>query len=315
MQRNDPELIEKSVYIQKRAVRRIGELIEDERKAGKLSKGARGSGSNQHRKVVRVDEKPTPTLADRGVNKNLADAARKAAAMPASKYEAETAKAIRIAIAASEGDKAVIREARAAQQKEKCQRREHRERELGAKQFALPDERFGVIVADPEWRFEPWSRLTGLDRSADNHYPTSCTEVIASRNVASIAADDAVLFLWATAPMLPHALVVMAAWGFNYVSQYVWGKDKIGPGYWNREKHELLLIGTCGNIPCPAPGTQWDSLITEPRGAHSAKPERFLEMIEVYFPHLPKIELNRRGPARPGWKAWGNEVITQQAAE
>jgi hypothetical protein len=28
-----------------------------------------------------------------------------------------------------------------------------------------------------------------------------------------------------------------------------------------------------------------------------------------------KAELNRRGPARRGWKAWGNEVITQQAAE
>jgi N6-adenosine-specific RNA methylase IME4 len=39
----------------------------------------------------------------------------------------------------------------------------------------------------------------------------------------------------------------------------------------------------------------------------SAKPECFLEMIEQYFPNLPKIELNRRGPARPGWDAWGNE--------
>jgi hypothetical protein len=31
-------------------------------------------------------------------------------------------------------------------------------------------------------------------------------------------------------------------------------------------------------------------------------------MIEEYFPTLPKIELNRRGPPRPGWHAWGNEV-------
>jgi hypothetical protein len=43
------------------------------------------------------------------------------------------------------------------------------------------------------------------------------------------------------------------------------------------------------------------------RGEHSAKPECFLEMIERHFPSLPKIELNRRGPARPGWDAWGNE--------
>jgi N6-adenosine-specific RNA methylase IME4 len=31
-------------------------------------------------------------------------------------------------------------------------------------------------------------------------------------------------------------------------------------------------------------------------------------MIEQYYPTIPKIELNRRGPPRPGWDAWGNEV-------
>jgi N6-adenosine-specific RNA methylase IME4 len=41
------------------------------------------------------------------------------------------------------------------------------------------------------------------------------------------------------------------------------------------------------------------------RGEHSAKPECFLEMVEEYFPTLPKIELNRRGPPRPNWDAWG----------
>ena len=29
------------------------------------------------------------------------------------------------------------------------------------------------------WRFEPWSRETGMDRAADNHYPTSSTDIIA----------------------------------------------------------------------------------------------------------------------------------------
>jgi N6-adenosine-specific RNA methylase IME4 len=69
-----------------------------------------------------------------------------------------------------------------------------------------------------------------------------------------------------------------------------------------------LLIGTRGKIPCPAPGTQWRSVIEAPIGKHSEKPECFLEMIEAYYPNLPKIELNRRGPARPGWDAWGLEA-------
>lgn len=48
--------------------------------------------------------------------------------------------------------------------------------------------------------------------------------------------------------------------------------------------------------------------LTAPVTGHSKKPECFLEVLEQYFPTLPKIELNRRGPVRPGWSAWGNEV-------
>lgn len=192
--------------------------------------------------------------------------------------------------------------------------RQTRERDLGFRQLALPDQKYGVILADPEWRFEPWSRATGMDRAADNHYPTSCTEIIAARDVPSIAAEDCVLFLWATVPMLPHALTVMAAWGFDYRSHVVWQKDRIGTGYWFRNAHEILLVGVKGNIPAPAPGTQMHSIIDGAVGAHSEKPECFLEMIEAYFPTLPKIELNRRGAARPGWDAWGNEAESAEAS-
>ena len=110
-----------------------------------------------------------------------------------------------------------------------------------------------------------------------------------------------------------QALELMAHRGFKYVSHYIWNKNKPGTGYWNRNKHELLLIGTRGRIPAPAMGTQWNSVIDAPVGRHSAKPEIFLEMIEGYYPNLPKIELNRRGPARAGWDAWGNEAV--EAAE
>ena len=75
---------------------------------------------------------------------------------------------------------------------------------------------FGVIYADPPWRFEPYTRDTGMDRAADNHYPTMTLDEIKALDVPSIAAEDCVLFLWATAPMLPQALEVMTAWGFTY---------------------------------------------------------------------------------------------------
>ena len=192
---------------------------------------------------------------------------------------------------------------------EKRERRAKREAELGERQRALPDRRYGVIYADPPWRFEPYSRITGMDRAADNHYPTSALEEIKGLAVGSIAAPDCVLFLWATVPMQPQAHEVMAAWGFAYKSSLVWVKDRVGTGYWSRNKHELLLIGTRGHVPAPAPGTQWPSAIEAPVGRHSEKPAVFYEIIERYFPTLPKIELHARGATlRPEWDVWGLEA-------
>jgi N6-adenosine-specific RNA methylase IME4 len=172
----------------------------------------------------------------------------------------------------------------------------------------LPDRRYGVIVADPPWRFEPWSRTTGMDRAADNHYVTQPLAAIKALAVPAIAANDALLLLWVTVPMLPHGLKVMAAWGFGYRSHFVWVKDRIGTGYWNRNRHELCLIGKRGRVAAPSPRRRMDSVLEAPRGCHSAKPEALLEIVERYFPDLPKIELFRRGPARPGWDAWGHEA-------
>ena len=189
----------------------------------------------------------------------------------------------------------------------KIYRRREREQKLAGKILALPEKRYGVILADPEWRFQPYSRDTGMDRAADNHYPTSVTEEIKARDVASIAAEDCVLFLWATVPMLTDALEVMKAWGFKYKSHFIWAKDRFGTGYWNRNRHELLLVGTRGDIPAPSQGTQFNSLIEAPVGEHSEKPAFAHEIVERHFPTLPKIELNAR-KGRAGWEAWGFEA-------
>jgi N6-adenosine-specific RNA methylase IME4 len=192
-------------------------------------------------------------------------------------------------------------------------RREGRERDLTARITALPSERFGVILADPEWDWKPWSQSTGMDRAASNHYPTSSVEAIKARDVASIAANDCVLFLWATAPMLVEALDVMASWGFAYKSNLVWSKVRVGTGYWARSAHEHLLIGTRGSVPAPAMGDQARSIFEEVARGHSQKPEIAYEIIESYFPTVPKIELNAR-VARPGWTAWGTLEGVEAAA-
>ncbi len=211
----------------------------------------------------------------------------------------------------------------------KKEARAARERTLGAKQCALPDAKFGFILADPEWDRTTRSPA-GRDRHAEQHYPVSSDEIIAARDVASIAADDSICALWCTDPH--RGVDVLRAWGFEPKSYFVWVKDIVelsveeclaadlshgryfkavgvaGTGFWNRDRDELLLIGTRGNPPCPAPGTQGESVWfaarprdDENRIIHSAKPECSLLWIEAHFPNMPKIELNRRGaPRRAG---------------
>jgi N6-adenosine-specific RNA methylase IME4 len=195
----------------------------------------------------------------------------------------------------------------------KQQRRAQLEAELATSILTLPDKRYGVLNADPGYRFEPYSRVTGMDRAVDNHYATSPTERIKAIEVASISAPDSVLFLWATVPMLKHALAVMEAWGFAYKSNFAWvktsrdGSLRLGTGYWSRNCHELLLVGTRGKIPAPAPGTQWPSVIHASVGRPSEKPAIFYELIETYYPNLPRIELFARA-ARAGFDRWGAEA-------
>jgi N6-adenosine-specific RNA methylase IME4 len=186
-----------------------------------------------------------------------------------------------------------------------------KEKALGKKQkmhqLVWPVKKYGVILADPPWRYEH-PALSGPERSIEIHYPTMSLEEICAVPVGGLAADDAVLFLWTTTPKLIESAEVIKAWGFEYRTSAVWVKDKIGTGYWFRNQHELLLVGTKGDIPPPALGTQWSSVIEAPRGKHSVKPEVVFELIEDYFPTLPRIELFQRGRARKGWDAWGDEA-------
>jgi hypothetical protein len=119
----------------------------------------------------------------------------------------------------------------------------------------------------------------------------------------------AALFMWTTVPHLRESFDVLVAWGFEYKTNIVWVKDKIGLGYFVRNQHELLLVATRGDMPLPSPGNRPPSVITAPRREHSRKPDEAYELIERMYPELPKIELFARH-ARPGWAAWGNEVET-----
>jgi N6-adenosine-specific RNA methylase IME4 len=167
---------------------------------------------------------------------------------------------------------------------------------------ALPSGKFNVILADPPWRYE---NAVDPSRFIENHYPTMSLDEI--KALAIPAADDAVLYLWVTTPKNAEGLEVMEAWGFKYRTGMVWVKDKIGMGYYTRQRHELLLIGRRGDYPVPEPGVRPDSVIEAPRGRHSEKPSLVYDLVEAMYPAASKLEMFARRQ-RPGWTAWGNEA-------
>ena len=168
---------------------------------------------------------------------------------------------------------------------------------------------FPVIMADCPWQYD--SGTTDPTRQIENHYDTMPVDDICrlwSAGLEDIVTEDAVIFMWAVSPLLPEAFQVMAEWDFTYKANRIWVKDKIGPGYWVRNRHELLLIGARGNIPTPNPSDLVDSILEAPRSdTHSEKPDGIREMVEAYYPSLPKLELFARVPV-DGWAVWGNEV-------
>jgi N6-adenosine-specific RNA methylase IME4 len=217
------------------------------------------------------------------------------------------------ALPTAEQAKAVAEPARAKHITKAMQRAE-RELELAdttkAAWGALGAKKYGVLYADLPLRFEPWSRETGMDRAADNHYPTMTDEELHAWARELPAAENCALFLWRTGAMAHIVHKIMDAAGFRYRAECVWVKDKTGTGYWFRSKHEVLMLGVRGNVPAPAPGTQFPSVIDAPVGLHSEKPDEFAEMIERMFPNVPKLEMFARHP-RLGWDVWGNECSQQ----
>jgi ParB-like chromosome segregation protein Spo0J len=217
-------------------------------------------------------------------------------------------------------------------------------KKIAAGNLALPDKRYGVILADWPRKPRAWSDETGFDRAPDNHYATQtfrwAVDVLAPM-IQRLAAPDATLVMWTTAASLIDDIEIMAEAGFcalrprgqdgrllrdengeplaavspgggTYRSHQVWDKELRGTGRWFIDRHELVLVGVRGNIPCPAPGTQALSLFSSRRGAPSVKPDFVADEIDRLWPNLPKIELFARR-ARPGWDTWGADAPVDDA--
>jgi N6-adenosine-specific RNA methylase IME4 len=195
-------------------------------------------------------------------------------------------------------------QAASAKERAKAKRDDERDARAARPASAMPPGLFRLLYADPPWRYE---HVVTESRAIENQYPTMSLDEICALHVP--AADDAVLFLWATSPKLAEAMQVIDRWGFTYRTCAVWDKDAIGMGYYFRQQHELLLVAARGASVVPPASARPSSVLRARRGRHSEKPAFMYDLLEMMFPDFnerDRVELFQREP-RSGWSGWGNE--------
>ena len=172
----------------------------------------------------------------------------------------------------------------------------------------LPKGKYNIIYADPAWTF-----YAGGYKNQSQHYDTMSIDEICNLPVKDLSADNCILFLWVTFPILPDAFKVIESWGFTYSTiGFVWVKSKqdktgffFGLGNWTRSNAELCLIATKGNIE--RKDASISQIIYEPIQKHSQKPDIVRDKITKLVGELPRIELFARQKVE-GWDVWGNEI-------
>lgn len=193
-------------------------------------------------------------------------------------------------------------------------------------------ENFTLALADPPWLYDDGS--TTPNRRVERHYPTMELHEICNlkdskgTSVRDIFHENCTLLMWTTAPKIAEALQVVEEWGFEYRTQLVWRKKNIGPGYYVRGRHEILLICIKGKAGTPKPadrppsvgtieeyaewmyGKAWEKKHAElgsQKLRHSEKPMIFRRLIERMYPKAVRVELFAREQVK-GWHAWGLDV-------
>jgi len=173
----------------------------------------------------------------------------------------------------------------------------------------LPKGKFNIIYADP-----PWQYYEGGYKNQSQHYETRTVEEMYELPIWDLMADDCILFLWVTFPILDQVFDLIKHWGFNYSTVgFVWVKSKkdktgyfFGLGNWTRSNVELCLIATRGSIE--RKDASISQIIYEPVGKHSQKPDIVRDKIVQLVGDLPRVELFSRKEV-PGWHYHGNQKL------
>ncbi len=179
------------------------------------------------------------------------------------------------------------------------------------------NKKYNIIYADPPWSYKDKRTDHKMSGGVTKHYDTMQTSEIEKmgETIQKIAAEDCMLFMWATFPNLIEALKTIKAWGFTYKTLgFSWvktnkkdGKPFFGIGFYTKSNCEVCLLAIKGKPSNLKISNYVSSCIISERREHSRKPDEARERIEQLVGKVSKIELFARQEAE-GWDCWGNEV-------
>ena len=261
-QAKDGELIAHATEIRKRAERRLGEIIEDERRPGnwRRAREAKGSGNAGRLRTRVLSLSAASTSISRTAHARWRRCQRQ------------------VRGGRREG----------GQDRGGCRRGQHGGDQLQRVRSVMPPSASGARNASAHWPKD--TALPDKRIRRDHRRPGMAMKSMVSEGAGWIACQqplphhrmrsdkgsrrtenrgrDCVLFMWTTPP-LRIAIGVMKHWGFEYISNAAWVKTRRHRTLVSI-RHEHLLLMARGKVPCPAPGDQWDSVI-DSRAAVTAK--------------------------------------------
>jgi N6-adenosine-specific RNA methylase IME4/ParB-like chromosome segregation protein Spo0J len=170
---------------------------------------------------------------------------------------------------------------------------------------------YRIFYIDPPWKYHGLNQADEYGH-AEAHYDCLDDEQLmdfkpdGKRLIKDLADENAILFLWVTAPLLERCFPILNAWGFKYKTNFIWDKENHVMGFYSSVRHEHLIVATKGSCT-PDVKKLYDSVQPIKRTEHSRKPEKFYEIIETLYGHGRKLEIFARS-GRAGWDSVGNEV-------
>jgi N6-adenosine-specific RNA methylase IME4 len=309
-----------AAVVRLRAVRKVGQMMAEQPKATGGQPYQKATGSTG------FSENPVATLGEAGIDKNLANAARKLAKFTDDAFEhveAETRQAVERGVERRVLKAIDLAEAIAEARAERANQQGGTVADLEA--LIAEGRCFGVVYADPPWKYDH-PPIGDRSRSPERHYDTMTLDALKALPVAALAAAHAAVFMWATGPMLAQAIELLSAWGFEYKSvAFTWvktvrsGGDGLhwGTGYWTRANAEYVLFGKRGSprrLDMGVHSIVMDgSVVVSPVQGHSRKPAEVHSHIEQLV-RGPYLELFAREQV-PGWITWGNEILPPSAED